>query len=155
MFSPTHPRNLLLLLSVWKCQVWSVIPRRYAVHVLHFAYRRLLALHQGPSGGLDDKNILWFTQLHTNAHKRLLVPQNFISFHSHLDLRQDFTLAWRGNRVHPQNDPPIGSKHTRLFMKGEKGGERKLTLAEKRYFIKSDTHKWFRELLSCFTVHHK
>lgn len=59
-----HQRNLFLLLSVWKCQVWSVIPCWHTVQVLHFAHGCVLTLHQGPTGGrLDHKNILWFTHI--------------------------------------------------------------------------------------------
>lgn len=57
----------------------------------------------------------WVTQIHHDYNTRhnqrtqiyLDTPGMQTVFQSHLELRQDFAFAWRRNRVHPQNDPPV------------------------------------------------
>lgn len=72
-------KNLFLLIAVWKCQVWSVIPCWYTVQVLHFAHQCVLTLNQSPTGdGLESQkyNLIYILHKHKYAEPYQWVHQN-------------------------------------------------------------------------------
>lgn len=106
-------QTLVFVLLSW---VINALPCRHdAVQAHDLADAHALPLHEGPvAGRLDYKKMHQVRHINAflDAPQMEIIQSNGAIIKPHLDLGEDFAFARRRDRVHPQNRPPVCSKHT-------------------------------------------